>query len=175
MLLTDASSPGSPSTTGFQLLPKSVVRKMYGAKSPSRCSSNVTYAVPREAAEAWIFPTKAPSRTPLMFLLSSVQMRPPSTESCTLPSSVPTQRTFASIGDSAKFEIWLTPSPSLRERRMSLFLIPIIISVSRLIERVRSFVRDQFDPKSCEMNRRFAPRYTVPDVCCDAATGASHA
>ena len=45
-LRTDASSLGRPSTAGVQVLPKSVVLKIYGAKSPSRCASNDTYAVP---------------------------------------------------------------------------------------------------------------------------------
>ena len=47
--------------TAVHVLPKSVVRKMYGAKSPSRCASNETYAVPRDAADATMSPTNVPS------------------------------------------------------------------------------------------------------------------
>ncbi len=103
-------------------------------------------------------PTKVPSFTPVMAWLSSVQVDPPSVDNCTLPSSVPTQRIFGSSGDSAMFEISLIASPSLRESLMSRFSTPIIGIESRLIERVRSFVRVHVEPKSFEMNRRLPPR-----------------
>src|SRR5437868_5453212 len=56
MLRTDASF-GRPFTIGFHVLPKSVVRRMYGAKSPERWRSNDTYAVPRVAPDATTRPT----------------------------------------------------------------------------------------------------------------------
>src|SRR5439155_19503970 len=93
--------------------------------------------------------------------------------SCTLPSSVPTQRIFGSSGDSAKFEILLNISPSLRESLMSRLTTPIISSVSRLIARVRSLLRVQVEPKSFDTKRRLPPRYTVPGVWREAITGAS--
>src|SRR5439155_26463081 len=133
----DASSPGRPLTAAVHVFPKSDVRKMYGLKSPSRCASNDTYAVPRDASDATILPTKVPFGTAVIAALNSVQFVPPSVDSCTLPSSVPTQRIFGSSGDSAMFEISLMLSPSLRERRMSRFLTPIISRSSRLIERDR--------------------------------------
>src|SRR4030095_2661793 len=105
--------------------------------------------------------------------LSSVHVAPPSVVSCTLPSSVPTQRIFGSSGDSAKLGISLMLSPSLRDSRMSRFTTPIISSASRLIERVRSLLRVHVDPKSFDVKRRLPPRYTVPEVCRDAMTGAS--
>ena len=64
-------------------------------------------------------------------------------------------------------------SPSLRDSLMSRLSAPIISRPFRSTERERSFVRVQLDPKSFEMNSRLAPRYTVPDVCLDAITGAS--
>src|SRR2546423_80170 len=103
MLRTDASSFGRPAITVVHVFPKSVVLKMYGAKSPSRWASNGTYAVPGDAADARILLTNVPSFTPLIDALNSVHVRPPSRESCTLPSSVPTHRIFGSIGDSAIF------------------------------------------------------------------------
>src|SRR5262245_43555319 len=118
-------------------------------------------------------PTKVPCFTPAIASLTSVHVAPPSVVSCTLPSSVPTQRILGSIGDSAKFEISLMPSPSLRESLMSRFLTPIMSRSSRLIARVRSLDRVHVEPKSFEMNRRLPPRYTVPEVWRDAITGAS--
>src|SRR5207248_4589269 len=48
--------------------------------------------------------------------ICSVHVAPASCDSCTFPSSVPTHKIFASSGDSARFEISLMLSPSLRER-----------------------------------------------------------
>ena len=93
--------------------------------------------------------------------------------SCTFPSSVPTQRILGSSGDSAKFEISLIASPSLREMRMSRFTTPIMEIVSRLIERVRSILLVQDDPKSNDVKSLLPPRYTVPDRCREAINGAS--
>src|SRR6266852_5268174 len=169
----DASSVGRPLVTAVHVLPKSVVRNTYGAKSPSRCASNETYAVPRDAADATMSPTNVPSFTPVIAPLSSVHEAPPSVVSCTLPSSVPTHRIFGSIGDSAKFEISLMPSPSFRESLTSRLATPIISIESRSIERVRSLLRVHVEPKSFDVKRRLPPRYTVPDVCRDAMTGAS--
>src|SRR4051812_26203252 len=59
MLRTEAS-PGSPFTTRVHVRPKSVVRAMYGAKSPERCESNATNAVPRDAPDATMRPTYVP-------------------------------------------------------------------------------------------------------------------
>jgi hypothetical protein len=83
---------------------------------------------------------------PAIDWLSSAHVPPPSCDSCTLPSSVPTQRIFGSRGDSARFEISLMLSPSLRDSLMSRFFTPIISSSLRSIERVRSFVRVHDDP-----------------------------
>jgi len=80
---------------------------------------------------------------------------------------------FGSSGDSAMFEISLIASPSFLESLMSLFNTPIIVSSSRSIERVRSLLRVQVDPKSFDVKRRLPPRYTVPDVWREAITGAS--
>src|SRR5262249_14900779 len=107
-------------------------------------------------------PTKVPSFTPLIDALSSVHVVPPSVVSCTFPSSVPTQRIFGSSGDSAKFEISLMPSPSLRDSLMSRFATPIISRLSRSIERVRSLLRVHVDPKSFDVKRRLPPTYTGP-------------
>ena len=91
--------------------------------------------------------------------LTSCHDVPPSVDTCTLPSSVPTQSTFASSGDSAIAVISLKPdSPSFFEILMSRPSTPINGSVSRLIARVRSFVRVHVMPKSLEMKSRLAPR-----------------
>src|SRR5436305_1196877 len=176
MLRTDASG-FNPVVTAFHVLPKSVVRAMYGAKSPTRCWSNATYAVPRDAPEATIRATKLPSAIPaplVMAALVSCHVAPPSVETWTLPSSVPTHSTFGSTGDSPIAVIWLKlDSPSLREILMSRSSTPMSLSVSRLMARVRSGVRVHVVPMSFEMNSRFAPRYTVPAVCRDATSGAS--
>src|SRR5690349_4272784 len=60
MLRTDASD-ARPVVTDFHVLPKSVVRAMYGAKSPARCESNATYAVPRDAPDDTMRATYEPS------------------------------------------------------------------------------------------------------------------
>ncbi len=117
--------------------------------------------------------TKLPSVTPVMFLLNSVQVFPPSCDNCTLPSSVPTHSTLASTGDSANAEISLKfDSPSLRERRISVLRTPASRMVSRLTLRVRSFVAVHVEPKSFDMSSLFAPRYTVPALCTEATIGA---
>src|SRR5262245_52823371 len=121
---------------------------MYGAKSPDRCRSNETYAVPRLADDGTTRPTYEPFATARMLALSSVQFWPPSVDTWTLPSSVPTHSTLGSIGDSPIAVISLKlDSPSLRESRMLRSSTPPSISVSRLIERVRSFVAVQVLPK----------------------------
>src|SRR5437660_5189972 len=56
MLRTEASS-GRPLVIVFHVLPKSVVRTMYGLKSPDRWASKATAAVPRDAEDAIIRPT----------------------------------------------------------------------------------------------------------------------
>src|SRR5204863_8787752 len=129
----------------------------YGSQSPARSASNEPYAAPRDAADATMSPTNMPSLTrpvDVIAPLTSVHVAPPSVVSCTLPSSVPTQSTLGSIGDSAKFEISLMPSPSFRESLMSLLSTPIIGSSSRLIARVRSLVRVHVEPEAFEMKRR---------------------
>src|SRR5215212_5120306 len=118
-------------------------------------------------------PTNVPFSTPVIAPLNSVHVAPPSVVNCTLPSSVPTQRIFGSRGDSARFEISLMPSPSLRDSLMSRLTTPIMSMVSRLIWRVRSLVRVHVEPKSFDVNSRLPPRYTVPAVWRDAITGAS--
>src|SRR5215471_14123813 len=115
MLRTDAS-PGSPSVIRFQVLPKSVVRATYGVKSPERCESNETYAVPRDAALATTRPTYVPLAIPApdaTQALTSLHVFPPSIETCTLPSSLPAHNTLGSSGDSAIVVSSLKPdSPS---------------------------------------------------------------
>src|SRR4051812_3365337 len=118
MLRTEAS-PGRPFMMGFHVVPKSVVRRMYGAKSPDRWRSKDTYAVPRATADATTRPTYEPLAGAEMFLLTSVHVRPASVVTCTLPSSVPTQSSRGSRGDSETVVISLKlDSPSLRDRRM---------------------------------------------------------
>src|SRR5437870_1632369 len=118
-MLRTEPSPGSPIVAAFHVLPKSVVRAMYGAKLPERCASNATYAVPRDAPDATTRLTYVPFGTPAfpeMAPLTSCHDVPPSVDTCTLPSSVPTQSTFASSGDSAIAVISLKPdSPSFFE------------------------------------------------------------
>src|SRR4051812_866533 len=120
---------------------------MYGAKSPERCRSNDTYAVPRATPDATTRPTYDPLAGVEIFLLPSVHVFPPSIDTWTLPSSVPAQSTSGSIGDSEIVVISLKlDSPSLREMRISLSRTPASMSVSRLTCRVRSFVALQLEP-----------------------------
>src|SRR5215467_8419032 len=161
----------------FQVLPKSAVRAMYGVKSPERCESNETYAVPRDAALATTRPTYVPLAIPApdaIAALTSFQVFPPSIETCTLPSSDPTHSTLGSSGDSAIVVISLNPdSPSLREILMSRPRTPMSGIVSRFTWRVRSGVAVHVEPRSFEMKSRLPPRYTVPGVWRDATSGES--
>ena len=94
-------------------------------------------------------PTNPPSFTlPVATIAadSSVHVAPPSCVTCTLPSSVPTHRTFGSNGLSTKLLISLIASPSLREIRVSRFATPISTTLSRLIDRVRSLLLVQVAP-----------------------------
>src|SRR5678815_3750133 len=59
-MLRTGASHGRPSVTSRQVLPKSVVRAKCGAKSPARCASKATNAVPRDAALATMRPTYVP-------------------------------------------------------------------------------------------------------------------
>src|SRR5512138_3620470 len=108
MLRTD-SSDASPLCAAVHVLPKSVVRTMYGAKSPVRCASNATIADPLDADEATMRATYVPLLTPAgtIAALTSFHDLPPSVETCTLPSSVPTHNTLGSSGDSAMVVISL--------------------------------------------------------------------
>src|SRR5678815_1392044 len=178
-MLRTGASHGRPSVTSRQVLPKSVVRAKCGAKSPARCASKATNAVPRDAALATMRPTYVPLAIcapppDAIAALSSFHVLPPSIESWTLPSSVPTQRIFGSSGDSAKVVISLKPdSPSLREMRMSRPRTPMRGMVSRFTCRVRSGVALHVDPRSLEMNNLLAAMYTVPGVWRDATSGES--
>jgi len=129
MLRTDASG-ASPFVTAFHVLPKSVVRAMYGAKSPERCESNAAYAVPRDAPDETIRATYDPFAMPaplVMAALVSRHVEPPSCDTWTLPSSVPTHSTFGSIGDSAMVVIqasWAQRSAWVARNAPSFFSPP---------------------------------------------------
>ena len=87
-----------------------------------------------------------------------VHVVPPSRETCTFPSSVPTQTTPAFTGDSAM--VVMVPkctTPSLRES-MSLACLPKMVILSRSALFVRSGLTTvQVSPRSCEPKRRLPP------------------
>src|SRR4029450_13438932 len=117
-IVLTTSPEGSPLETFVQVRPKSIVRKAYGSKCPDRCPSKVTYAVPADAEDGVTRLTNVPLGTPLMLVETSVHVAPPSRDTCTAPSSAPTQRTSGLIGDSPMVVNSLYPdSPSCREMR----------------------------------------------------------
>src|SRR5262249_48468104 len=84
-----------------------------------------------------------------------VQLRPPSRDTCTFPSSVPAYITPARFGDSANEMIvghaWM---PSFLAIVISLPLRPIVTMSSRLAFEVRSA------PSPSQVRPRFDERYT---------------
>src|SRR5688572_19555275 len=99
-IVLTTSPDGMPLVTLVQVRPKSVVRNAYGSKCPERCPSNVTYAVPGDAADGTTLLTNVNGGAPVMFADTSVHVAPPSRETCTAPSSAPTQSTCGFTGDS---------------------------------------------------------------------------
>ena len=85
---------------GVQVRPKSVVLNRYGLKSLLRWPSKATYAVPSALGDATTRLTYVSSGTPGK-RSKRVHVCPPSRESCTRPSSVPTQSTPRARGDSS--------------------------------------------------------------------------
>src|SRR6185295_16937937 len=78
--------------------------------SPVVWLSNVANAVPASYGLGSIVETQAFLGSPARFFTKLVQVLPPSRVSCTLPSSVPTQIWFGSLGDSAtvKIVVWFS-------------------------------------------------------------------
>src|SRR5689334_22520061 len=99
-IVRTTSPDGRPVVTFVQVRPKSVVRNAYGSKFPERCPSNVTYAVPNDAPDGTTRLTNVNGGTPVMLFDTSVQVAPPSRDTCTAPSSAPTHSTRGLIGDS---------------------------------------------------------------------------
>src|SRR4051812_34038135 len=80
--------------------PKSTVFQMNGRKSSLRRPVTVTYAVPAFARDASTRLTQKPG-WPGILSRTLVQVPPPFRDTCTLPSSVPTQSRPGTIGDSS--------------------------------------------------------------------------
>ena len=91
--------------SGFQVSPKSVVRKMYGLTSSLRWRSMATKAVPASKCEHSIRGIARSVGTPGIFSRQVGPLPPSSFETHSLPSSVPTQSTPCCTGDSAMARI----------------------------------------------------------------------
>ena len=91
-----------------------------------------------------------------MLAVTFVQLRPPSRDTWTLPSSVPTHSTFGRFVDSAKEMIvghaWM---PSFFAIVTSLPFTPIVTTSSRLVLVVRSV------PSTSQVRPRFDERYNL--------------
>src|SRR5438067_2901953 len=93
------SLSGSPLAIEVQVLPPSCVLKTNGLLLSTWCRSKATYAVFTSKGDASICCTRPHSDTPCAVTFD--QCWPPSLVICTKPSSVPTQITFASTGETA--------------------------------------------------------------------------
>src|ERR1017187_10045046 len=86
----------------LQVAPKSVVLNRYGLKLSCRRPVLAAQAVPAAKRDAYTRLVQSSSGPPTAatFFVTSVQVPPPFCVTCTLPSSVPTQRIPGVTGDS---------------------------------------------------------------------------
>src|SRR5436190_13749011 len=114
----------------------------YTLKSLLRWLSNVAYAVPSLCRDAVMRLTYVPFGTPFILSATFFQVLPPSRETCTLPSSVPTHRRSLFIGDSLTVvAAGHACTPSWRDSVNLSGTFPMIGSLSRSWPLVRSLPR----------------------------------
>ena len=106
-----------------------------------------------------VVPESAPCGSPARFLPTSVNVRPPSRLTCTLPSSVPAQTTPGMNGDSETAMIVLyCEMPSFFENCALSPPTPITVTLQRSICLVRSALCTHDVPRSYDLNSRLPPR-----------------
>src|SRR6185437_8894237 len=124
------------------------------------------YAMPASNGDTPTWYTRPSSGRPFTFGLTLVHVRPPSFVTCTLPSSVPNQITFVSVGVIVRMVLYVSAP------LMSYSIFPPLVTCLLLSFRVTSGLSsDQCKPPSVLLNNTLPPRKTSFALVADTAIG----